>query len=194
MKNSLLFLLFFALNFQLTAQTKIDSSFEPSVAHPFGLANPDAPEQVKDFDPMIGLCMCKSLQRNPDGSWQDTLNMLWKFKYIMNGTAVQDEVWRENDLYAGSIRQYQPDSAKWVVTYFSYPSVSTKPGVWLGNKQGNKIVLTQDQTAPNGMKGYSRLTFHNMRAEGFDWSGEWVSEDGSVVYPFWNIFCSRKRN
>lgn len=171
----------------------ISINYEPSATHPFGKLNPDAPKQVADFAPMIGICDCRSVQRKPDGSWQDTLDMIWKFKYIMNGTAVQDEVWREGNQYAGSIRQYQPDSAKWVVTYFSYPLVSTKPGVWQGAKDGDNIVLKMPQKAPNGSDGSSRLTFYNIAADGFKWKGEWISTDESIVYPFWMIECRKRK-
>jgi len=152
----------------------------------------DAPASTADFEDIIGTCDCKSISRNPDGSWADTLNMVWKFKYIMNGFAVQDEVWRENGLYAGSIRQYQPDSAKWVVTYFSYPAVPMSPGVWHGNKDGNDIVLYMDQTAPNGMDGKSKLTFYNINSSGFSWKGEWVDTAETFSYPIWNIYCDKR--
>ena len=162
-----------------------------STAYPFGRPNPEAPAELADFAPMIGTCECWSVQRNPDRSWQDTLDMRWNFHYIMNGYGIQDEVWREGGMYAGSIRQFHPDSGKWVVTFFSYPSVSAKPGVWLGEKQGEDIVLHMPQTAPNGMEGSSRLTFYEISREGYRWKGEWVSKDGSIVYPFWMIGCRK---
>ena len=134
MKTNLLLVLSLLLSLPTFSQGTISTEYEPSAAYPFGRLNPEAPAEVADFAPMIGICNCQSVSRNPDGTWQDTLNMIWKFKYIMNGTAVQDEVWRPNNLYAGSIRQYQPDSARWVVTYFSYPAVATSPGVWQGER------------------------------------------------------------
>ena len=196
MKRNLLTLLaVLCLSVPLMAQSgNISREYEPSSKYPYGKLNPEAPEQVGDFAPIIGTCECKSLQRNPDGTWQDTLTMLWTFKYIMNGTAVQDEVWRENGVFAGSIRQYQPDSAQWVVTYFSYPAVSTTPGVWLGNKVGDDIVLKMPQAAPNGMEGTSRLTFHEITEKGFKWKGEWVDKSETFVYPFWTIECEKRRD
>ncbi|MCR9288976.1 MAG: hypothetical protein NXI23_16500 [Bacteroidetes bacterium] len=166
--------------------------YEPNPAKPYGDLNPNAPEQVADFRPMIGQSECKSVSRNPDGSWQDTVDMLWQFKYIMNGTAVQDEVWRGNDLFAGSIRQYHADSAQWVVSYFSYPSVPYTPNVWHGNKKDNEIILTKPQKAPNGMNGSSTLTFYDINFYEFKWKGAWVSEDGTTEYPFWMIDCKKR--
>ena len=167
------------------------TEYEANAEYPFGRPHPNAPEEIKDFHPVIGAFDCASVQRAQDGTWQDTLSMKWKFKYIMNGHAVQDEVWRDQQMYAGSIRQYHADSSKWYVTYFSYPGVSTKPGTWAGQKEGEDIVLFMDQTAPNGMEGKSRLTFYEMTDEGFSWKGEWVHNTQPIVYPFWMISCNR---
>lgn len=168
-------------------------AYEPGAGQPFGKLNPEAPAQVADFDPMIGLCDCKSLGRNPDGTWKDTTNMVWSFKYIMNGTAVQDEVWRDGN-YAGSMRQFHKDSVQWAVTYYSYPSVAYNPSVWWGNKQENgDIILKKEQAAPNGMAGFSSLTFYDIKEDGFNWKGEWIKDDGTIKYPFWLIWCKKRR-
>lgn len=167
------------------------NEYEPSDTYPYGQLNPNAPTEIGDFSAMIGLCDCNSISRNPDGSWQDTTAMEWRFKYVLNGTAVQDEVWRESN-YASSIRQYHSDSAQWIVSYYSFPSVAYNVGVWRGGKEGDEIVLHQTQKAPNGMDGFSRLTFYDMTASGFKWKGEWVKDDGSFTYPFWSIDCVKR--
>ena len=158
------------------------------------MLNPTAPTGTGDFDLLIGTCDCKSVSRNPDGTWQDSLRMEWQFKYIMNGTAVQDEVWRENNLMAGSIRQFNADSSKWYVSYYTSATVPSSLPAWGGAKdQEGNIVLYQDQKAPNGADGYSRLTFHNISENSFDWKGEWVStSDESIIYPFRTISCSKR--
>jgi len=164
--------------------------YEPNQEYPYGRLNPDAPEETADFNLLIGTCDCKSVSRNSDGTWQDTVKMEWQFKYIMNGTAVQDEVWRENGMMAGSIRQYNADSAKWYVSYYSSTVVPASLPAWSGAKnQDGNIVLYRDQKAPNGANGFSRLTFFDISPDGFNWKGEWIAEDESVIYPFWKIFC-----
>ncbi len=167
--------------------------YEASDKYPFGKPHPDAPEAISDFESMIGKNDCLSLNRNPDGTWQDTLKMVWEFRYILNGNAVQDHTWHESGLYATSIRQYNADSAMWVVGYNASNFVSFTNIPWLGKKAGDEIVLKKEQKAPNGMDGVSRLTFYNITEEGFDWKGEWVDTSGSIIFPFWKIFCGNDR-
>jgi hypothetical protein len=185
-------LFFVMLLFGTLQGQSVSKEYEPSMDYPYGRLNPNAAIQIADYKEMIGSCECRSTRRNADQSWQDPLDMIWEFKYILNGTAVQDEVWRENELYATSIRQYQADSARWVVTYFSYPAVSTSPGIWQGNRLEEEIVLKMPQKAPNGMAGFSQLTFYDISNEGFKWKGEWVDKSNTVVFPFWKIDCKKK--
>ena len=175
----------------IPGQSTPNAQYNSNEQNPFGLLNPDAPEQLSDFVPMIGICDCQSIRRNPDGSWQDTSQMIWSFKYILNGTAIQDEVW-DGNRYATSIRQFHPDSLEWIVSYRSYPTISYNVSVWRGKKENDQIVLDLNQKAPNGMDGLSRLIFYNISDTGFDWKGAWVNEEKAIVYPFWYIFCKKR--
>ena len=167
-------------------------NFEPSEAFPYGLPNPNAPEQIKDFQPMIGKCNCKSENRKVDGSWNDPVDMTWTFKYIMNGWGVQDETLKMDGGHSGSIRQFNADSSRWYVHYYASKSNSPILPTWEGNKkEDGKIMLYRDQKAPNGMEGYFRLTFYDMSDTGYKWIGEWVSKDESIVYPTWKIDCKK---
>nr|WP_299338850.1 DUF4440 domain-containing protein [Allomuricauda sp.] len=170
--------------------------FEPSAEHPFGLPNPEAPKELMDFAPMIGECDCTSQMRKPDQTWAEPEPMVWRFKYIMNGMAVQDETLRKSGTYAGSIRQFIADSTRWYVHYYSHPLASPSLPTWEGNKteEGN-IILHREQKAPNGMDGFYRLTFYEIEDSGFKWVGEWVDKAESIVFPTWKIDCSKgKRN
>lgn len=175
------------LPFLVTAQY----DYEPSVEHPYGLPNPDAPTELLDFVPLIGECHCKSEVRKPDQTWAEPVNMIWRFKYIMNGMAIQDETLKEDGAYSGSIRQFIPDSTRWYVHYYNSKSPSTVLPVWEGNKtkEGN-IVLYREQKAPNGADGFYRITFQDIDENGFKWIGEWVDTTETVVFPTWKIDCS----
>jgi len=82
------------------------SEYEPTALDPYGMKNPKAPKQLDDFKPMIGMCDCDSERRNPDGTWAKAVKMTWKFKYIMNGMAIQDETLKADGKHSGSIRQF----------------------------------------------------------------------------------------
>lgn len=167
--------------------------YEPTATHPFGKANPDAPKEIKDFELLIGECHCRSVARLAGQDWGDTLSMVWRFKYIMNGWAVQDETLKEDGTYAGSIRQYNSDSAKWYVHYYSSnASPNTLPS-WEGGKiEEDKIRLYRESPAPNGMPGFYRITFYDMMEEGFNWVGEWVDTSESIQFPVWRIYCKKQ--
>lgn len=40
--------------------------YDESSTNPFGLPNPEAPKEILDFEPMIGICDCLSETRNQD--------------------------------------------------------------------------------------------------------------------------------
>ena len=184
--------IFFAGFSPLVAQYE----YEPLEDYPFGRPNPEAPSAIQDFAPLIGECSCTSVNRRPDGEWNESEEMIWRWKYIMNGQGVQDETLKEDGGHSGSIRQYienEDGEGEWYVHYYSSKGPSTTLPTWTGGKtDGGDIVLYREQAAPNGMDGFYRLIFHNISQEGYEWRGEWVSTDESIVYPTWLIDCKRK--
>ncbi|MEM7380472.1 MAG: nuclear transport factor 2 family protein [Bacteroidota bacterium] len=189
MRTTLILLSFVLFTGILQAQF----NYEPSAEHTYGLPNPDAPQQLLDFAPLIGECDCKSVSRKPDQTWADPVDMVWRFKYIMNGMAVQDETLKSDGKHAGSIRQFIADSTRWYVHYYNSAAPTTVLPVWEGVKhEAGKIILYREQTAPNGMEGFYRLTFSDMSETGFKWVGEWVNTDESIVFPTWKIDCTKR--
>ena len=166
---------------------------EINTEFPYGKAHPEAPQQLKDFEPMIGICDCKSESRKPDGTWNEAVDMEWKFKYIMNGWAVQDETLKADGKHSGSIRQFNQDSLKWYVHYYASNTPVQQLPAWEGTKtdDGN-IVLYREQKAPNGMDGFFRLTFYDLSKTGYKWKGEWVNPDETIAYPTWKIDCVKR--
>lgn len=178
-----------------SAQGQVSDTYEANSQYAYGRPNPKAPKQIKDYAPLIGICDCTSQNRNPDQTWADPVPMTWVFKYIMNGMAVQDETLKADGAHSGSIRQYNSDSTKWYVHYYSSAApIPTLPS-WEGVKdsEANKIVLYKDSPAPNGTPGNYRLTFSDISEEGFKWVGEWVDKAETMAFPTWKIDC-KKRN
>lgn len=188
-KATLLFLLALFASFSSFAQKNYNASKE----FPYGKANPEAPQQVKDYQTLIGTNKCSSESRNPDGSWANPVDMIWTWKYILNGMAVQDESFKSDGSHAGSIRQFIADSSRWYVHWYSSKTPSTTFPVWEGNKKEDKIVLYREQKAPNGTDGYFRLTFYDMSDIGFKWVGEWTDKEEKIIYPTWKINCIRQK-
>lgn len=100
-------------------------NFSASKKVPYGKANPDAPKQIKDYESLIGVSNCKSSTKNQDGTWSEGVDMIWTWKYILNGMAIQDETLKADGTHSGSIRQFIADSSKWYVHWFSSKSPST---------------------------------------------------------------------
>ncbi len=187
-------LLLLGLIFSVSLQAqKIDTQYEPSAQYPFGRSNPNLGDQLKAFAPIVGNCECRSLTRNADQSWGDTTNLRWEFRYIMNGTAVQDITWLDNDTYTTSVRQYNADSTQWYVTFFGSSGPVAKPQTWVGGVKESDIVLYNEQKAPNGTDGFYRITFKDIGEKGFNWRGEWVDKAEKFVYPTWLIWCTKTR-
>jgi len=170
------------------------AQYEATLQNPYGLPNPDAPEQIKDYQGLIGECSCISVRRNPDQSWGEEVPMKWTFKYIMNGMAVQDETIKADGKHSGSIRQFHKDSLRWYVHYYSSGAPSTILPVWEGTKKDNEITLYREQKAPNGAEGYFRLRFHDIDKKGYKWVGAWTSKDEKTVFPTWKIICTRNED
>ena len=189
MKTKLLFLLSLFITITISSQHE----YEPNDKNPFGLLNPDAPKETADYAELIGECDCKSISKNKDGEWATPVDMVWRFKYIMNGIGVQDETIKSDFKNSGSIRQYNKDSAQWYVHYYTNVSAVSILPSWSGSaRKGNEINLYKDQTAPNGMAGNYKIRFYDISEKGFKWLGAWVTKDESFVYENWKIECVKR--
>lgn len=184
--TTLLLLLFSVTSFS-------QNNYSVSNENPFGIPNPAAPEQIKDYQSLIGKCNCKSVSRKQDRTWGDPVDMTWEWKYIMNGMAVQDETIKSDGKHSGSIRQFIADSSKWYVHYYASGSPSTKLPSWEGGKTENgTIVLYRDNKAPNGTEGWYRLTFYDITDLGYKWIGEWTDKTETTTFATWKIDCYRE--
>lgn len=178
--------------FNINAQ-KLTYEYEESSEHPFGRPNPKAAKNISDYAPMIGECDCKSYKRNQDLTWAEPVDMIWRFKYIMNGMAVQDESLKEDGSHAGSIRQYISDSSAWFVHYYNSQAPAAALPTWEGGySEDGAIVLYKEHKAPNGMDGFYRLTFTEITSKGFNWIGEWVDPTESYEQATWKIECIKR--
>ena len=190
MPKTVLFTTVLILFCAITAIAQYD--YSASQANPFGQLNPNASAAVADYAKLIGTCDCQSISRNPDGTWADPVDMIWTFKYIMNGMGVQDETLKADGGHSGSIRLYQPDSAKWYVHYYSTSTPGGQLSAWEGGMQDEEIILYNRQAAPNGTDGYYKIRFYDISSDGFNWLGVWTDLSESFVYETWKIECKKR--
>jgi hypothetical protein len=176
------------------SQSKSTYQYAVSKEFPYGKYNPSAPKQLLDYQDLIGESKCVSKSRNPDRTWAKPVNMKWVWKYIMNGKGIQDETLKSDGTHSGSIRQYDKDSLQWNVHYYTSRATVKQLPVWHGNIKDGKIVLYKEQPAPNGMKGFYRLTFYDITKKKFKWIGEWVDEKETIAFPTWKISCEKINN
>lgn len=183
----------FAIVFTLDSNTFSQEEYKANEKNPFGTLSPNAPKQVADYRDLIGISDCKSRQRGADGNFKAPVDSVWQFKYILNGTAIQDETWKSDGTHTSSIRQFNEKKSEWYVTFFASNSTNPRPPVWSGNKdKKGDIILTKSQKAPNGMDGFSKLTFYEISKNGFKWKGEWVDPKETIKFPFWTIECKKR--
>lgn len=162
---------------------------EPSQGSWFGSINPSAPTQTEQFDFMVGEFRCVDELLQADGTWKSSKGQ-WRAAYLINGQAIIDQYW--NEQYAGmSVRHYDEAIDKWRVYFVGAPP--TYSGEWTGTKDvesGNMIML-QERPQPDGKMIFSRLTFFEIKPDGFNWVGERVADDKAT--PNWKIDCKRLR-
>ena len=159
------------------------TEFEPNSLQPYGALNPNAPDETKQFSFMIGEFDCQDKSTRPDGSWVES-KVIWNSSYFLNGSGIQDKFWSETVVATGT-RIFDSAKKKWVVNYFQ-TSPAYYSGVWEGLIEGSDMVMR----ASRG-EGESRLTFHNINNDSFDWRGESIDKDGNAS-AFWIINCQRK--
>ena len=173
---------------QAQVQTMTDTLFdryEPTESHPFGRPHPDLPAGGRRFEFLVGRFECTDELLQADGSWR-TSRARWTTRWILNGQAIQDSYW--NDQFAGtSLRQYDPTNDSWIVTFLGMPGPVV--GVWEGRWEGDRMVMRQARRDAAGHPVTSRLTFYDIRPDGYEWVGE-VVRDG-VASPNWRIRCDR---
>lgn len=183
------FLIFIITICHTNAQNTTSYNYSISVDQPYGALNPNAPEPTGDYELLIGKSQCKSYSKKKDGDWADPVDMTWIFKYIMNGTAVQDETLKADSSHSGSIRQYHADSTRWYVHYYSSKAPTATLAAWEGGLEDNEIILYRPQKAPNGTEGFFKIRFYDISKEDFKWLGVWTNTQETFAFETWKITC-----
>ena len=191
MKKIILSLSFFLGVVSLSAQDlsqylKSIQLYEPSEENPFGKINPAAPEELKQFDFMVGICDCIDSIPQPNNKWV-SFPSIWRAKYFLNGYGIQDNNFNPQNPTT-NLRLYDKATKEWKVTYIS-AAQSYYAGLWEGKKEGDDIIVYQKR---GDGQPYSKLSFYNISEDGYDWKSETVHPNGDVNLG-WNKKCKKRK-
>jgi len=143
-----------------------------------GRRNPAAPAETEQFGRLVGIWDVTMSIRQDDGSWpkpEDALAAEWRFHYILDGWAVQDEwispPWgtpvEEGIRQLGTnIRIYDPNEGAWDVAWIS--NTQQTLSTLTAKADGERIVM--NGMHPSGKA--QRVTFYDIRDRTFDWTLE----------------------
>lgn len=161
-------------------------AYEPNQVHSHGAPNPEAPDELAQFDFLVGNFKCVDEISNLEGNTTELIAH-WSGRYILNGHGIQDSYW--NDRFSTTnIRVYDTTQSKWILSYFRQPELRT--GIWIGAVEGADIVLSRTFDW-EGQVVESRLTFQNRTSTGFQWKSELISENAE--HTDWTSSCQRMR-
>lgn len=136
-----------------------------------GQLNPDAPPETAQFGRLAGIWDVDMAIRRDDGSWPkpgEGLAAEWRFRYILDGWAVQDD-WIAPPQLGTNIRIFDPASGIWRIAWISntQKTLSTLDAVAQG-EHAERMVLTGEH--PSGHT--QRVTFFDIGRDHFEWTLE----------------------
>jgi hypothetical protein len=113
-----------------------------------GGPNPAAPPETAALDPLIGCWRVEGESMTPEGAWQENLPADWRWRYILDGFAIEDEYIapaRGTPPTPGqgsrgvNIRMYDPRAGHWNMAWVSdgIDPVAT----FTANMQEDKLVM-----------------------------------------------------
>ena len=169
-------------------ENNLFNQFDASEKNKFGKLNPDAPEQTKQFNFMVGEFNCDDSML-VNGEWVYS-KATWNSKYILNGYAVEDTY--RNETYAGmSNRYFNTKKNKWDVYFFGMPGEHF--GLWEGEKVGDKMIMRQKRKGQGNKDFESILTFYDITDSSFKWKGGIKNIEKDTLIINWKISAKRKK-
>jgi len=157
---------------------EVDMAGPAAEAFVAGRRNPGAPAETEQFGRLVGIWDVTMSIRQDDGTWprpEDALAAEWRFHYILDGWAVQDEwispPWgtpvEEGIRQLGTnIRIYDPNEGAWDVAWIS--NTQQTLSTLTAKADGERIVM--NGMHPSGKA--QRVTFYDITDRTFDWTLE----------------------
>ena len=160
-----------------------------------GELNPDAPPETAILGQLAGIWDVEQEVRNQDGSWRATGTAEWRWYFILDGHAIQDDWIKPAAAESGdakpsfgtNLRIYNADTASWEMAWID--SNNRNLASFTAVNVDDTVVMTGQN--PTGRQ--VRNTFFDMEAETFEWVQEWTFDEGSTWVPVARIHARRRR-
>jgi hypothetical protein len=153
------------------------AAHEPGPMQPFGSRNPEAVEEIAQYEFMIGEWRCDERFRQADGSWTENASLV-RSTYFLNGHGIMNQTFLPQSA-AAMTYQFVVGESQWAITNASAPSFGKSE--WIGHKVGDTMIASRESTNPAGKRITLSITFLNIGPESFDWKLEATSAAGSLV-------------
>ena len=147
--------------------------------------HPNAPEQLAEFEFLLGKHNCEDVLTDLDGSSRK-LASTWVGRYVLDGHGIQDS-YTNGEFSATNIRTFDAEKNQWRVIYVREPGGIT--GTWEGHAVSERNIVLERIFDWQGEGAISRLVFEQRGPERFEWRSEY--ESGSNIYVDWTSSCTR---
>ena len=141
--------------------------------------NPDAPQETELLGQLEGTWDAEQTVLNRDGTWGDPKLSKWKWYYILDGHAIQDD-WitidsLNNEQVVGTnIRIFNSEENKWYMAWID--KTNRRLASFTAVNDIGSIIM--DGTNANGRR--IKNTFFNITENEFDWKQEWTFDEGKT--------------
>jgi hypothetical protein len=168
-------------------QRKTDLSNQAATA-----LNPEAPVETELLGQLVGTWDAAQSVINRDGSWGEETHSIWKWYYILDGHAIQDD-WitidslKKKNVTGTNIRIYNPEENEWHMAWID--KTNRRLATFTAVNDNGTVVM--DGTNAKGR--YIKNTFFNITDNEFDWKQEWTFNEGETWIVVAKIHCTRKK-
>lgn len=148
-------------------------------------ASPDpgpASAEMEPFAPLAGDWDCATFSPQQDGSVREG-RARWRFWWILDGHALMDE-WRapkpdgSGEFVGVNIRQWDRHEQRYHAAWLEIGNLHWRS--YACRWDDGVFTMLGDAEAPDGRKGLSRITFHDIRPDAFSWRMDWSSDGGAT--------------
>jgi hypothetical protein len=153
--------------------------------------SPEAPEGTNILGQLVGAWDAEQTIMNRDGTWDAPKHSIWKWYYILDGHAIQDD-WisidsLNNEIPVGTnIRIYNPDEKQWHMAWID--KTNRRLATFTAINDSGTVVME----GTNAKGRHIKNTFFNIADNEFDWKQEWTFDEGKTWVVVAKIHCKRK--